>query len=97
MSTGRGIIQPAHPVGRQVWITAIVALVLAAAVAIAISATRLDPGSIGLVPPQAQQIDATNGPGEGYHGPHGPNRTPKQMPTRNHDVRPHGLNRTPKG
>jgi hypothetical protein len=96
MSTGRGIIQPAHPVRRQVWIAAIVALVLAAAVAIAISATRLDPGSIGFAPPQAQRIDATNGPGE-YLGPHGPHRTPKQMPARNHDFRPHRPNRTPKG
>jgi hypothetical protein len=98
MSTERGIIRPAHPAGRQVWV-AIVALLLMTAVTIAvvISATRLDPRLTGFVPSQPEHAGATSVPGEGYRGPHRPHHTPKQMPARDHYVGPHGPNRTPKG
>jgi hypothetical protein len=94
MSTRREVIQPPRPIGRQVWVAAIVALVLVAAVAI--RATRFDTGSIEFVPVQAQPIDATSVPVGGSGGPHGPNQTPKQVPTRDGDIRVHGPNHMPK-
>lgn len=97
MSMGRGIIRPARPARRQIWVAAVVALVFVASVTVAIRAARFDQRSIGKVPSLAQSIDARSVPDAGYRGPHGPHHTPKNVPMRSHASGPHGPNRTPKG
>jgi len=95
MSTTRGSIEAAHRVGRQVWVAAIVTLLLVAALAVSIWAKTLDRGSVEFAPPLAQQVDGTEVPDGGYRGPHGPHATPKQQ--RPHVlVGPHGPNQIPK-
>lgn len=95
MSTTRGSIQSAHGIGRQVWVAAIVALLLATALTAAIWATTLDRGSIESAPPRAQQVDGAEVPHGGYRGPHGPHATPKQPRPHVH-VPIHGPNQMPK-
>jgi len=99
MSTRSGVIHSTHPVGLQVWLAVIVALVLTATVALGISSLDRSSDTIApALPASAHVIDAaTADPVEGTRGAHGPNQIPKQFTARDYDIRPHGPNQMPKG
>ena len=99
MSTRSGAYRQSHPIGLQVLLAAVVALLVVVGIALA----------VGLSGP----IDATgSAPLEGAPGVHAPNQTfavpdygivphgPDQMPKRfsatDYDIRPHGPNQMPK-